>query len=275
MREMMGQMSELRDYRVNPGSKVKLKGVATKDDGGLDEDEGRRQFAKLKVRLPELQRKLYAEGKQALLVVLQAMDTGGKDSTIRSVFTGFNPVGCRIVNYKAPNETELHHDFLWRIHQNTPRQGDVTVFNRSHYEDVLIVRVKGLAPEKLWKKRYEHINNFERLLYDEGTRVVKFFLHISKRYQKERLLKRLKEPAKHWKFNPDDLGERKRWAQYQKAYEEALSRCSTKHAPWYVIPAETRWYRDLVVARVLVETLESMAPKFPAATFDPAKIVIE
>lgn len=268
-------MSEPRVYRVKPGSKVKLRDFATNDDGGLDKDEALRRFAELKERLSELQRKLYAEGTQSLLVVLQAMDTGGKDSTIRSVFTGFNPVGCRVVNYKAPNDTELHHDFLWRIHQNTPRQGDITVFNRSHYEDVLIVRVKGLAPEKLWRKRYEHINNFERLLHDEGTRVVKFFLHISKRFQKERLLKRLKDPAKHWKFNPDDLGERKRWTAYQRAYEEALKRCSTPYAPWYVIPGETRWYRDLLVAQVLVKTLESMNPKFPKPAFDPKSIVIE
>lgn len=268
-------MSEPKDYRIKPDSKVNLKDFATKDDGGLNKEEGLRQFEKLKERLPELQRKLYAEGTQALLVVLQAMDTGGKDSTIRSVFTGFNPVGCRVVSFKTPNDTELHHDFLWRVHQNVPRLGDITIFNRSHYEDVLIARVKDLVPKPRWRKRYEHINAFERLLYDEGTRVVKFFLHISKEYQKERLLKRLKDPAKHWKFNPMDLGERERWDDYQTAYEEALERCSTKDAPWYVVPSETRWYRDLVVARVLVDTLEAMNPEYPPPSFDADKIEIE
>jgi len=268
-------MKDMMDYRVKPGSKVNLKEFATKDDGGLQEEKGRRQFVQLKERMEELQKMLYAEGKHALLVVLQAMDTGGKDSTIRSVFTGFNPAGCRVVSFKAPNETEIHHDFLWRIHEKAPRLGHITVFNRSHYEDVLIVRVKGLVSEKRWKARYEHSNNFEKLLRDEGTRVVKLFLHISKDYQKERLKLRLESPAKQWKFNPGDLVERKLWKDYQKAYEEALERCSTEEAPWYVIPGQTHWYRNLLVARVLVETLESMDPKYPKPTFDPKQIVIE
>lgn len=268
-------MTKLNEYRINPGSKVNLKDLATQDDGGIDKEEGRRELAKLQERMTELQEKLYAEARQAILVVFQAMDTGGKDSTIRSVMTPLNPFGVRVVAFKAPNDTELHHDFLWRIHENTPRFGHIHVFNRSHYEDVLIVRVKNLVPEKRWKARYEHINHFEKLLHDEGTRIVKFFLHITKEYQKERLLKRLANPAKHWKFNPDDLAERERWGDYQEAYEEALERCSTEHAPWYVIPGETRWYRDLLVARVLVETLESMDLKFPAPQFDPDKIVIK
>ncbi|HKQ48160.1 MAG TPA: polyphosphate kinase 2 family protein [Phycisphaerae bacterium] len=268
-------MSKLKDYLVRPGSKVRLKDFPSRDHGRLEEGEGKKEFADLQERMTNLQERLYAEAKQALLVVFQAMDTGGKDSTIRSVLTPLHPTGVRVVSFKAPNETERHHDFLWRVHENTPQLGHIHVFNRSHYEDVLVVRVKRLAPEKRWRSRYEHINQFEELLHDDGTRVVKFFLHISKEYQKERLLKRLKNPAKHWKFNPADLADRKLWDDYQQAYKDALERCSTKHAPWYVIPAETRWYRDLLVARVLVETLESMDPKFPAPTFDPDKIVID
>lgn len=268
-------MSDLKDYRVKLDSKVKLKDFPTKDDGGLGEDEGKRQLAVLQERMAELQEKLHAEARQALLVVFQAMDTGGKDSTIRSVLTPLHPMGVRVIEFKVPNETEREHDFLWRVHENTPRLGHIHVFNRSHYEDVLIVRVKNLVPEKRWKSRYEHINHFEELLHDEGTRIVKFFLHISKDYQKERLLRRLSKPDKLWKFNPGDLADRKLWRDYQEAYEDALERCSTKDAPWYVIPAETHWYRNLLVARVLTETLEAMDPKVPKPTFDPKQIEIE
>jgi PPK2 family polyphosphate:nucleotide phosphotransferase len=268
-------MSRLDKYRIKPDQKVRLKDIPTHDDGKMTEEEGLRSFADLKQQMSDLQQVMYAQAKHALLIVLQAMDTGGKDGTIRSVFTGFNPAGCTVANFKTPNEAERHHDFLWRIHENVPRLGYITVFNRSHYEDVLIVRVHGLAPEKRWRARYEHINNFEGLLHDEGTRVVKFFLHISKAYQKDRLIKRVSHPHKRWKFNAEDLNERKYWKDYQEAYEEAFERCSTDHAPWYVIPAETHWYRDLLVASVLVETLESMKLDYPEPTFDPKKIVIE
>jgi PPK2 family polyphosphate:nucleotide phosphotransferase len=267
-------MPEHEEYRVKPGSKVNLTDHETNADGGLSRDEGEAKFAKLTDRLSKLQELMYAQGKHALLVVLQAMDAGGKDSTIRNVFGPINPQGCRVINFKAPTPEELEHDFLWRVHANAPRAGYFAVFNRSHYEDVLIARVKNLVPESRWRRRYDHINAFEELLHDEGTTILKFFLHISKDYQKERLQRRLDKPDKLWKFDPGDLVERARWDDYQQAYAEALSRCSTKHAPWYVIPAETRWYRNLLIAKTIVDTLESLDMKFPEPGFDPSTITI-
>ena len=198
-------MHNFQDYRIKPGSKVNLQQIKTDDDGHLSKKQGETEFEKLHKRLIKLQELLYAEGKHALLVILQAMDTGGKDSTIRSVFQGVNPQGCQVTSFKAPNETEQKHDFLWRIHQNTPPLGYIGIFNRSHYEDVLVARVKKLVPEARWQARYEHINCFEQMLHDEGTAIVKFFLHISQDYQKERLQRRLDKPDKRWKFNPADL----------------------------------------------------------------------
>ncbi len=267
-------MSKHEEYRVQPGKKVHLGDFKTDDDGGLSKEDAEKEFAKLAERLTALQELLYADGKHALLVVLQAMDCGGKDSTIRHVFGPMNPQGCTVVSFKAPTEEELRHDFLWRVHAQAPARGYVGVFNRSHYEDVLIVRVKGLVPEERWKARYEQINAFEQLLHAEGTTILKFFLHISKDYQKERLQRRLDRPEKRWKFNPADLVERGRWDQYQAAYENALSRCSTKHAPWYVVPAEHHWYRNLLIARVLVDKLESLKMTHPQPDYDPEKIVI-
>jgi PPK2 family polyphosphate:nucleotide phosphotransferase len=264
----------IKHYRVKPGSDVDLKAVPTDDHGDLTKPKGIAEFLKLRKRLTGLQELLYAEGKHALLVVLQAMDAGGKDGTIRSVFSSLNPQGCKVVSFKAPNDVERRHDFLWRIHENTPRLGFIGIFNRSHYEDVLIARVKNLVPERRWRARYDHINAFEEMLRDEGTTTVKFFLHISKEYQKRRLERRLAKPSKHWKFDPSDLAERERWDEYQAAYRDALRRCSTPHAPWYVIPAEHHWYRNLLIARVLVETLESLEMRYPKARFDPRQIVI-
>jgi PPK2 family polyphosphate:nucleotide phosphotransferase len=191
------------------------------------------------------------------------MDTGGKDGTIRKVFGGVNPQGVRVWGFGVPTEWEMAHDYLWRIHEHTPGNGGIVIFNRSHYEDVLVVRVKGLVPEERWRRRYDHIVAFERLLADEGTTVVKFYLHISKEEQRQRLEARLQEPDKRWKFNPGDLEDRKLWDDFQEAYEEAITRTSTEHAPWYVIPADRKWYRDLAVASVLIETLERMDPRFP------------
>ncbi|MEX0776155.1 MAG: polyphosphate kinase 2 family protein [Phycisphaeraceae bacterium] len=262
-------------YRVKPDSKVDLCKIPSQDDGGVDKIKGKAQFRKLRRNLATLQEALYAQHKHALLVVFQAMDTGGKDSTIRSVFTGVNPAGISVTSFKAPSTEERDHDYLWRIHDHAPPTGMIHVFNRSHYEDVLVVRVKNLVPAQRWKRRYEHINAFEKILHDEGTMIVKFYLHISKDYQKERLQRRLDRPDKHWKFNPDDLAERARWAEYQAAYDAALSHCSTKHAPWYIIPAERRWYRDLLIASVLVDTLTSLKMNYPQPTFDPATIAIE
>jgi PPK2 family polyphosphate:nucleotide phosphotransferase len=262
-------------YRVAPGAAVDLNKIKARDDGGLDKDEGRELFRKLIKRMQELQELLFAENKHALLVVLQAMDAGGKDSTIHNVFGPINPQGCRVIGFKAPSERERGQDFLWRIHQHTPAKGRIGVFNRSHYEDVLIVRVKGLAPEKTWRARYDHINAFEKLLHDEGTAVLKFYLHITKAYQKKRLQRRLDRPDKQWKFNPDDLKERARWHEYRAAFEDAISKCSTHHAPWYVVPAQTRWHRNLIIAQTVVQTLESFDMKYPGLTYDPTKIQIE
>jgi PPK2 family polyphosphate:nucleotide phosphotransferase len=263
------------DFRVVPGRKVNLEEIPCHADGGLDKKAAEKRFGERIRRLAELQELLYAEGKHSLLVVLQAMDAGGKDSTIRSVFGPINPQGCRVTSFKAPNDVERRHDFLWRIHEHTPRQGNIEVFNRSHYEDVLVVRVKNLVPESRWQARYEHINAFERMLVDEGTTIVKLFLHISKGYQKGRLERRLACEDKHWKFAPEDLAERKRWDAYRVAYEDALSRCSTDHAPWYVVPSERHWFRNLLVTEVLVEALERLDMKYPEVSFDVSKIRIQ
>ncbi len=263
------------DYRIAPGAKVDLDRLPTRYDGPIDKQEARQAFEQLRDRLVELQELMYAEHKRSLLVVFQAMDAAGKDSTVRHVIGPLNPAGVRVTSFKAPNSVELGHDFLWRIHEHTPRRGYIGVFNRSHYEDVLIVRVKDLVPEKVWRKRYEHINAFEKMLTDENTHILKFYLHISKDYQKERLQRRLDRPDKHWKFEPADLKERARWGAYREAFEDALSRCSTKHAPWYVVPAERRWFRDLLVMKVLAGKLESLNMDYPRATFDPTSIVIE
>jgi PPK2 family polyphosphate:nucleotide phosphotransferase len=259
-----------RPYRVVPGSRVNLSDYATAYDGPIDRDDAEAAHAKLSQEIQDLQEKLYAEGKRSLLVVLQAMDGIGKDSTVRHVFGPINPAGCKVVSFKAPSKLELDHDYLWRIHHACPPRGTIGVFNRSHYEDVLIVRVKHLAPPEVWQRRYGHINDFEQRLADEGTVVRKFYLHGSKDYQKERLRKRLDDPAKHWKFNPGDLVERDRWGDYMEAFGEALTRCSTDAAPWYIVPAERRWFRNLLIATVVADTLRAMDPQTPKPDFDVA-----
>lgn len=240
-----------------------------------DSEQVEQRFRDNRERLADLQEILYAEGRQALLVVLQAMDTGGKDSTIRKVTEGINPQGCRVVPFRVPCVHELAHDFLWRVHPHVPSKGIITIFNRSHYEDVLVVRVHGLAPPALIERRYGHIVDFERLVSDHGTRIVKVMLHISKDYQAERLRLRIKEPKKHWKFNPADLEERKLWDEYMAAYELAVSRTSTAWAPWYVVPAENRWWRDLVVSELLRRELEDMNPQYPPLRFDAAVTTVD
>jgi PPK2 family polyphosphate:nucleotide phosphotransferase len=259
---------------MKPGTKVRLKDYATKDDGGLSREEGEQQFAKLHARLIELDELLYADARHAVLLVFQGMDTSGKDSTVRAVFSGVNPSGNHVAGFKQPSSIERAHDFLWRIHAQTPPRGSMTIFNRSHYEDVLVVRVDRLVPEARWRTRYEHINHFEKLLHDEGTTIRKFYLHISPEFQKQRLEKRLADPRKHWKFDPADLTVRAKWREYAEAYEDVLRKCSTDHAPWYIVPAERRWFRDLLVARVLVETLEGLNLRYPEATIDAGKVAI-
>ncbi|MBI1369632.1 MAG: polyphosphate kinase 2 family protein [Planctomycetes bacterium] len=261
-------------HRIKPKSRVDLNKIPTRGDG-IDKDKAHHQLQKMAKELADLQELMYAENKHALLIVLQAMDAGGKDSTIREVLSQVNPQGCRVHSFKGPSSLERSHDFLWRIHKETPERGMICVFNRSHYEDVGIVRVKELAPDVVWKKRYDHINAFEKMLSDEGTTIVKFFLHISKDYQKLRLQRRLDRADKLWKFSPDDLAERGRWDAYMKAYNEAISRCTTKDAPWYVIPSERRWYRDWAVTSVLVNTLRGLKMKYPEPTIDPTKFTVE
>lgn len=241
-------------------------------DGG--KAEARAEVAKLVARLDGLQELFYADGRHKLLVVLQGMDTSGKGGAIRRAFEGLNPSGVRVAAFKAPTSTELAHDFLWRVHAQVPANGQVVIFDRSHYEDVLIVKVHGLVAEDRLAARYDHIRNFERMLVDEGTTIVKFFLHISSDEQLERLEARLADPAKHWKFNPGDLAERRHWDAYQEAIEQAVQRTATKSAPWYVVPANKKWHRDLVICRTLVATLESLDLRYPEPDFDPSTIVV-
>ncbi len=263
-------------YLVVPGEKFHLKDRPTSDTGPFaDKSTGRAASEENCTLLEELQERLYAEAKHAVLVVLQAMDTGGKDGTIESVLGAVDPQGCSVASFKAPTSLELAHDYLWRIHQAVPAKGMIGIFNRSHYESVLVERVKNLAPKEVWSRRYEHINNFERMLADEGVTIVKFFLHISKQEQKQRLEARLANPEKHWKFNPGDLKERERWDDYQQAYEDALRECSTKHAPWYVVPADKKWFRNWVVSDVLVRTLKGLKMHYPPAAPGLDRIVIE
>lgn len=267
-----------RAIRVDPGEKLRLDAVDPRVSGGYDGREDPRYVADLAAaltRLQELQQRLLAEGRQALLCVLQAMDAAGKDGVLRKVVGPLDSRGVHVWSFKAPSSEELAHDYLWRVHQRAPRRGEMAFFNRSHYEDVGVVRVLGLAPEKVWRRRYEHLVAFERMLTDEGTRVVKVFLHISKAEQKERFLERVNDPARRWKFDPRDLEMRARWDDYMEAYGEAIARTSTDVAPWHVVPADRKWYRDLAVANLLVEVLEEMDPQYPAPTWDPAKVRID
>jgi PPK2 family polyphosphate:nucleotide phosphotransferase len=236
--------------------------------------EGKKAVKKLSKRLIDLQELLYARQARGLLVIFQAMDAGGKDSTTRRAFRKLNPAGVRVKSFKSPSNREKLHDFLWRIHQHTPRRGYIAIFNRSQYEDVVVVRVRQLAPPEVWQRRFDHINAFEQLLTEEGTIVLKFFLHISKGYQEERLQRRLDRPDKRWKFDPDDLDDRCRWDQFMQAYSEAIERCSTDAAPWYVVPAERRWFRDLVVMQTVVDRLESLRMSYPEPDYDPGRIEI-
>jgi PPK2 family polyphosphate:nucleotide phosphotransferase len=239
-----------------------------------DEDEAIKQLEDDLNRLRDLQEALYAENKQSLLVVLQAIDAGGKDGTISHVFRGLNPQGVDVTSFKTPNSEELAHDFLWRVHKRTPAKGYIGVFNRSHYEEVLIVRVHDLVPKKVWKKRYDQINDFEKMLTESGTKILKFFLYISKDEQKKRFQSRLDEPDKQWKFALADLDERALWDEYIEAFEDMLTKCNTEFAPWHIIPANKKWYRNLVITRAIIDALEEMNPKYPKAADNLGKVVI-
>ncbi|MBK8134652.1 MAG: polyphosphate kinase 2 family protein [Chloroflexi bacterium] len=249
---------------VKPGSKFSLSEIDPEGQTNVSKDAAKYRLSKLQEKLSGLQSRLYAQGKQSLLVVMQAMDAGGKDGTIKTVFRDMNPQGMAVTSFKVPSTEELAHDFLWRVHAKAPARGMIGIFNRSHYEDVLIVRVNELVPESVWRSRYDQINAFEKLLSDNGTRIVKFFLHISKDEQKARLEDRLKSPDEQWKFSMGDLPVRLKWGDYMDAYDDALSNCSTDNAPWYVIPSNRKWLRNLLVTQILVETLEDMDPQYPA-----------
>ncbi len=272
-----GKLLSTDVYRVKPGTRVDLGAWDPDDKGDFagGKSEGKDALKPLRDRLADLQEVLYAEHKHKLLIVLQAMDTGGKDGTIRKVFREVNPQGVHVQGFKVPTAQELAHDYLWRVHAHTPGSGEIAIFNRSHYEDVLVVRVHELVPPEVWGRRYEHINAFEKLLADEGTTILKFYLHINLDEQKARLQARLDDPDKHWKFSVGDLAERARWPEYVRAYEDVLSKTSTEWAPWYIVPANRKWYRNLVVASTIIETLESLEMRFPESEDDLSGVVIK
>lgn len=242
--------------RLHKPTEIDLDSIPTKDTNGMSREEGEARLAELSSELEALQELLYAAGEKALLVVLQGRDTSGKDGALKATAGAMNPVGVRIASFKVPSDEEKRHDFLWRVHQQVPEKGQVVFFNRSQYEDVLVARVHKLVPKEIWERRFAHINHFEELLHDAGVIVVKFYLHISKEEQEERLLAREEKPEKAWKLNPGDWAERKLWDAYTEAYEDAIGKCSAEHAPWYIVPADQKWYRNVVIAEALVETLK-------------------
>ncbi len=255
----------MKKYLASAQNKIDVKKFDADDlsYGSNGKKAAKEELKQLRKKLISLQRLLYAEGKQKVLIVLQAMDSGGKDGTIRSIFKGVNPQGVKVASFKVPTDIEMAHDYLWRVHQKTPGKGEIVIFNRSHYEDVLVVRVHSLVPEKVWKKRYQQIKEFEELLVEEGTTILKFFLFINKDEQKQRFIERIELPEKQWKFNPKDIDERGLWDDYMAAYQDVIDKTSTKEAPWYVIPANRNWYRDLVISRIIVDRLESLKMEYP------------
>ncbi len=267
----------MKQYLVKPETNIKLSKWDPNDTGDFKggKEEGLVKLEKLNAKLEALQELLYAEHKHKVLVILQAMDTGGKDGAIRRVFDRVNPAGVRVASFKTPTPEELDHDYLWRIHKQVPGRGELVVFNRSHYEDVLVVRVHNIVPPEVWSKRFEQINEFERNLAENGTTILKFYLHIDLDEQKERLQARLDDPTKHWKFRLGDLEERKLWSDYMKAFEDVLSKTSTEYAPWYIVPANRKWFRDLVISSVLVDTLEGLKMKYPESEENLDGVVIE
>jgi len=262
-------------YLVAPGKKFKISDCPTDATGKFKSKKDVHQPIQENLKkLHQLQDLLYAQAKYAVLIVLQAMDGGGKDGTISHVFSGVNPQGCSVTSFKVPTHLEAAHDYLWRCHMAAPAKGMIEIFNRSHYESVLVERVKNLVPEKVWSRRYDHINSFEKLLSDEGTIIVKFFLNISYDEQKRRMIKRLSDPTKNWKFSPDDLKERARWNDYMEAYQDALRKCSTEYAPWYAVPADHKWFRNWVVLETIVRTLEKLDLHYPPPMKDADKVKV-
>jgi len=262
-----------KKFRVEEGSKVKLDEIDPSYKGEHeDKASAQGELEKHAQRLHDLQYLMYAENKRSLLIILQALDAAGKDGTVNHVLATMNPQGCRVYGFKTPTPEELAHDYLWRIHQATPRKGYVAVFNRSHYEDVLVVRVHNLVPEEVWSKRHDEINAFEKQLVDNGTHIVKFYLHIDAAEQLDRFKQRIDDPNRHWKISESDYTERRYWDDYKRVYEDAISKCSTKHSPWYIIPSNHKWFRNLAVSQILVDTLESLNMQFPAPTVNIEEI---
>jgi PPK2 family polyphosphate:nucleotide phosphotransferase len=260
---------------VNQGHKIKLSKIDPDDTCGITKAKAFQRFSELREKISELQQILYAEHRRSLLLIFQAMDTGGKDGAIKALCGGLNPAGLDEKSFKAPSAIELDHDFLWRVHNATPGKGMIGVWNRSHYEDVLIVRVHKLVPKKVWKARYDQINRFEQNLSENGTTIVKLMLHISKAEQQKRLQARLDRPDKWWKFNPNDIKERGFWDDYQQAYEDAINCCTTDCAPWHIVPANRKWARNLFIADLVLCVLKKMDPRYPKLSFDPKTIKID
>jgi PPK2 family polyphosphate:nucleotide phosphotransferase len=265
----------ITSLRVEPGARFLLSRHGTDDTFGWEKSEAKAELDKVKAKLDLLQQRLYAEKRRSLLLVLQAMDAAGKDGTIRSMLSGLNPAGVQVTSFGVPGGPEAEHDYLWRVHAAVPAKGEIGIFNRSHYEDVLVVRVKDFVPKPVWSKRFDHINSFERMLADEGTTVVKVFLHVSKDEQRERLQERVDDPEKRWKFRAGDLDDRALWPKFQSAYQDAIRRTSTAHAPWYVVPADRNWVRNLAVAKILLHHLERMNPKLPPPAVGVEGLVVE
>ena len=271
----MSRPTALRDaLRVKPGSRVHLARLDAGATHGHDKASSVEATARQMTRLRDLQDRMWAEAKHSVLVVLQGIDAAGKDGTIAKVMEAFNPQGCPVTSFKVPTPEELAHDFLWRIHKRTPAKGEVGIFNRSHYEDVLVVRVHGLVPRQVWSKRYDQINAFERTLTEGGTTIVKFFLYIDPDEQKARFQARLDDPDKHWKFRVGDLAERKLWDAYIAAFEEMLARCSTEAAPWYLVPSNKKWFRNLAVADIVGDVLDELDPRYPPCPDDLTGVVV-
>ncbi len=269
-------MKFYKQFVVTAHPNLRLSKFDPADTAGFHKgDKVQTQLEKNVERMADLQYRLYAEGRRAMLIILQGMDASGKDGTVRHVMTGLNPQACRVTSFKVPSDEESRHDFLWRIHKAVPAHGEIGIFNRSHYEDVLVVRVHNLVAKSVWSARYDEINRFEKLLTENGVLILKFFLHISKEEQTERLEERIKDPSHNWKISPADLKERALWNDYVKAYEAVLKKCSTPNAPWFIIPSNKKWFRNLAVSQIIVETLEQMSPKFPKPAFDVSKLKVK
>jgi len=267
----------INSFKVEPGTIVDLKQINAVDDRFFNNSKslGIAKLLSTSQELKELQSVFYADHTRKMIIVLQGMDTSGKDGTIRCVFQAVNPQGVHVHHFDVPTRIELSHDYLWRIHKKVPSKGEICIFNRSHYEDCITVRVHNLVPESVWEKRFRHINEFEKMLVDEGTIILKFFLHISEEEQLTRIQNRIKDPEKHWKFHPKDLEARSFWGDYYNAYNDAISQTSTEWAPWFIIPADKKWYRNIVVSQIIVDTLKKLNLKYPTPEYDFSKFVVK